>query len=59
MTIQQVIDELNKIPMDKRDLPLYACNLESNNNFKVESISLFDSEAEHDNDNMLAVNFIN
>lgn len=57
MTIQEVIDRLNEIPKSERDLPLYVCNSETNDNFVINSITKFDSDTIHSKDNILGCNF--
>ena len=57
MTIEEVINELLKVSKEKRKLPLYVCNDDSNDNLEILSLSLFDSDSEHSDQNMLAINF--
>lgn len=58
MTIQEVIDQLEKIPKEKRDLPLYVCDIDGYaDNLEIKSISLYESESEHSEENMLAINY--
>lgn len=58
MTIQEVIDELMKVPESKRNLPLYVCNFETCDNFEVRAISCFDNTREHSEFNILACDFL-
>ena len=58
MTIQEAIDELMKVPENKRNLPLYVCDLETSDNFEIIHITLFDSDEEHTDANMLACDFV-
>ena len=58
MTIQEVIEELMKVPESKRNLPLYVCDLETSDNFEIRAITLYDYGEEHTNTNMLACDFI-
>lgn len=58
MTIQEVINELEKIPYNKRDLPLYVCDIDRYaDNYEVRSVSLYDLDDEHNENNMLALNY--
>lgn len=57
MTIQEAIDRLCAVPEEKRNLPLYACDLNTCDNFAIKSISLFDSDKKHSEENMLACDF--
>lgn len=57
MTIQEVFDILSKVPKDKRNMPLYVCDLEYSDNHIVKDISLYDNTKEHDKENILAIDF--
>lgn len=57
MTINELIAELFAIPEDKRDLPIYVCNTETVDNFQASSVSLYDPDATHDEDNPLGIDF--
>lgn len=57
MTIQEAIDRLSQVPEDKRNLPLYVCDLETSNNYEISNISLYDDMEKHDEKNMLAIDF--
>ena len=57
MTIQEMIEKLQKVPEDKRDLEIYVCDYDTANNYKIDSISVFDSDCEHNEENVLGINF--
>ena len=57
MTIQEAIERLSQVPENKRNLPLYVCDLETSNNYEVSNISLYDDMGKHDEKNMLAIDF--
>lgn len=57
MTIQEAIDRLSQVPENKRNLPLYVCDLETSNNYEVSNVSLYDDMGKHDEENMLAIDF--
>lgn len=58
MTIQEVIDSLLNIPEEQRStLPLYVCDTVTNDNSLVKSLSLFDDQLEHSQENILGLNY--
>lgn len=57
MTIEQIIELLNKLPESEKKLQLYACDKEGNN-YPIESISLYDTDAKHSKENPLGLNYL-
>lgn len=56
MEIRELIKQLSQLPEEKKGLPLYVSN-EEGDNFKVESLSLYDEYAPHSEENPLGANF--
>lgn len=56
MTIEELLEELNKVPKEKQKLPIYVFDYKTTDNIKVDSISLFDNDKEHDEINTLSIN---
>lgn len=56
MTIEQVIKQLEELPEEEKTLQLYVCDDEGNN-YCIESISVYDSEAKHGKTNPLGINY--
>ncbi|WZN67498.1 hypothetical protein vBSauMSDQ_0004 [Staphylococcus phage vB_SauM-SDQ] len=54
MTIKEVISQLELV--ENKELELYVCDKE-NNNISINDITLFDSEAEHTENNPLGINY--
>lgn len=57
MTIAELIKELEKVPVDKRDLPVYTSSNKTVDQYCVTSVSLYDEDEEHGAENMLGINF--
>lgn len=57
MTIAELIKELEKVPVDKRDLPVYTSSNKTVEQYFVTSISVYDEDEEHSEENMLGINF--
>lgn len=57
MNIQEIIDKLNEVSEEKRNLPLYVCDMESGDNHEISSVSLFDENEDHSKENILGLNF--
>ena len=57
MTIAELIKELEKVPVDKRDLPVYTSSNKDSEQYLVSSVSLYDEDEEHSEKNMLGINF--
>ena len=57
MTIAELIKELEKVPVDKRDLPVYTSSNKDLEQYLVTSVSVYDEDEEHDKENMLGINF--
>lgn len=55
MTIQELIEELLKVPENKRHLPIYVYDYEVSDNLEISGISLYDESVEHSSENMLSV----
>lgn len=56
MTIQEVLNELEKIPENERHLLLYVCD-ENGENIPVKHVSLFDNENKHNENNPLGLDY--
>ena len=57
MTIAELIKELEKVPVDKRDLPVYTSSNKTSEQYFVTSVSVYDEDEEHSKENMLGINF--
>ena len=57
MTIAELIKELEKVPVDKRDLPVYTSSNKDSEQYLVTSVSVYDEDDEHNVENMLGINF--
>lgn len=57
MTIAELIKELEKVPVDKRDLPVYTSSNKTVDQYYVTSVSLYDENEKHNEENMLGINF--
>lgn len=57
MTISELIAELEKVPVDKRDLPVYTSSNKDSEQYLVTSVSVYDEDEEHSDENMLGINF--
>ena len=57
MTIAELIIELEKVPVDKRDLPVYTSSNKDSEQYFVTSVSVYDEDEEHSDENMLGINF--
>lgn len=57
MTIAELIKELEKVPVDKRDLPVYTSSNKDSEQYLVTSVSVYDEDEEHSEENMLGINF--
>lgn len=57
MTIAELIKELEKVPVDKRDLPIYTSSNKTSEQYLVTSVSVYDEDDEHNVENMLGINF--
>ena len=57
MTIAELIKELEKVPVDKRDLPVYTSSNKDSEQYLVTSVSVYDEDEEHSDENMLGINF--
>lgn len=57
MTIAELIKELEKVPVDKRDLPVYTSSNKTSEQYLVTSVSVYDEDDEHNVENMLGINF--
>lgn len=55
MTIEELIDELLKVPEEKRNLPIYVYDYKAGDNIEVDSVSLFNGLSEHTKENMLSI----
>lgn len=56
-TIEEMIKVLNEVPEDKRNLKIYVCDYNTSNNYEVDSITVFDEDAEHSEENVLGIDF--
>lgn len=56
MTIREVINQLQGLEDEKKDLPFYVCDSEGNNS-PIYSISLYDSYAPHTKENPFGANY--
>lgn len=57
MTISELIKELEKVPVDKRDLLVYTSSNKDSEQYLVTSVSVYDEDEEHNEENMLGINF--
>ena len=57
MTIAELIKELEKVPVDRRDLLVYTSSNKTSEQYFVTSISVYDEDEEHSEENMLGINF--
>ena len=57
MTIAELIKELEKVPVDKRDLLVYTSSNKTSEQYFVTSVSVYDEDKEHSEENMLGINF--
>lgn len=56
MTIEQIIKQLESLPEDEKKLKLYVCDI-NEDNYEIDSISLYDEEASHSPTNPLGLNY--
>lgn len=54
MIIKELIEQLQAV--ENKELELYVCDKEGNN-ISIKDITLFDSEAEHEENNPLGINY--
>ena len=57
MTIAELIKGLEKVPVDKRDLPVYTSSNKDSEQYLVTSVSVYDEDEGHSEENMLGINF--
>jgi len=57
MTIEQLIEQLQQLPAPEKKLKLYVSERDTNNQYEIKSLSLFDSEEKHSEYNMLGIDY--
>ena len=57
LTIQDVLDELGKVPEKNKDLPLYVFDYDLSEQYMISAVSLYDSSNKHDSENTLSISF--
>jgi len=57
MTIEQLIEQLQQLSAPEKKLKLYVSERDTNNQYEIKSLSLFDSEEKHSEYNMLGIDY--
>lgn len=57
MTIEQLIKQLQQLPVQEQKLKLYVSDKETDNQYEIKSLSLFDSDKKHSEYNMLGIDY--
>ena len=57
MTIEQLIKQLQRLPVQEQKLKLYVSDKETDNQYEIKSLSLFDSDEKHSEYNMLGIDY--
>lgn len=57
MTIEQLIKQLQQLPVQEQKLKLYVSDKETDNQYEIKSLSLFDSDEKHSEYNMLGIDY--